>query len=77
MDGFREKDHHQVRSYRPIDTLSKRAEIKRGSTDIMLDSKAENFLERVNRVLAANWVAFKISNMIVCCNQYPYGVLRV
>ena len=43
----------------------------------MLDSKLENFLERVDRVLATDWVAFEITNMIVCCDQYPYSVLWV
>lgn len=47
------------------------------NTNIMLDSKLEDFLERVNGVLATDWVALEISNMIVCCNQYPYSVLQV
>lgn len=49
----------------------------RDNTDIMLDSKLKDFLECVDRVLTTNRVALKISNVIVCCNQYPYDVLLV
>jgi hypothetical protein len=75
--GFHEIDLRRVESYRPVDSSRKRDEIRRDNTNIVLYSKLKNFLECVDRVLATNWVALKISNVIVCCNQYPYDILLV
>jgi hypothetical protein len=77
MDGFHGIDRHRAKSYRPVDNSRKRDEIRRDNTNIVLDSKLKNFLECVDRVLATDWVALKISNVVVCCNQYPYDILLV
>jgi len=39
--------------------------------NLFLDGDVENFLQRVERVFAANWISLQITNVVVCCNNNP------